>query len=81
MTFADLVGKFLGIINLAIPALFALTLALVFWKIVKAWIIDGGDPQSVESGKNAILVAVIALVFMVGVWGIVEVLRSSLGLN
>lgn len=81
MTFAQLVDKFLEVINLAIPALFAVTLALVFWKIVKAWIIDGGDPQSVESGKQTILIAIIALVFMVGVWGIVEILRSSLGLN
>jgi len=81
MTFAQLIGKFLEVINAAIPALFALTLALVFWKIVKAWIIDGGDPQSVESGKNAVIVAVIALVFMIGIWGIVEILRTSLGLN
>lgn len=80
-TFAGLVDKLLEIINAAIPALFALTLVFVFWKIIKVWIIDAGDPQSVETGKNTLLVAVIALVFMVGVWGMVEILRSSLGLN
>ncbi len=80
MTFADLVGKFLDIINLAVPALFALTIAFVFWKIVKAWIIDGGE-AGIESGKQTVLVAVIALVVMIGVWGIVEILRTSLGLN
>lgn len=75
--FNALVNAFLDIINLAIPVIFALTLAIVIWKITLAWIISR-DPKSIETGKHTLLVAVIALTVMASIWGIVRVLQSSI---
>ena len=76
--FSDLVGKFLELINLTIPLIFAVTLVVVIWKVVQAWIIGGGDPSSIEAGKKTVLVAVIALTVMASIWGIVRLLQDSL---
>lgn len=75
--FASLVDRFLEIINLIIPLLFAVALLITTWKVGKAWVIDG-DPGSIEAGKKTVVVAVIVFVFMFGVWGIVQILRESL---
>lgn len=78
--FAGLVDQILTIIQSAIPLVFAITMAYVFWQIFQAWIISG-EPQKIESGKKSVIVAIIVLVVMVSLWGIVQVLRSSLGLG
>lgn len=75
--FASLVDRFLEIINLIIPLLFAVALLITTWKVGKALVIDG-DPGSIEAGKKTVVVAVIVFVFMFGVWGIVQILRESL---
>ncbi len=76
--FADLVKTFTEIINLGVLLLFGLTLVVIIWYIVKAWIIKGGDTASVEEGKKVALAGVIALVIMSGIWGILYILRNSL---
>jgi hypothetical protein len=76
--FADLVDAFIEIISLAIPLIFTLTLIIIVWKVIDAWIINGGDESKVEEGKNTILVGVFALVVMSGIWGILSILQSSL---
>lgn len=81
MTFADLVGKFLDLIALLIPIVFALTIVVLSWGIINAWIINGGDQGSVDRGKKIAVAGVIALVVMVSVWGIVALLQNSLYLN
>ena len=77
-SFGDLVAKFISIITLLIPLIFALTLLIIIWKVIDAWIIHGGDESKVEDGKNTILVGIIALVVMSGIWGILSILQSSL---
>jgi len=77
-SFGDLVAKFISIITLLIPLIFALTLLIVIWKVIDAWIIHGGDESKVEDGKNTIIVGIIALVVMSGIWGILSILQSSL---
>ncbi len=76
--FGDLVDVFLGLINLAIPLVFAIAILVVLWKVVSTWIIGGGDPNKIEEGKKTVLVAIIALVVMSSVWGIVKLLQSSI---
>jgi hypothetical protein len=75
--FAWLVGKFVGIINLIIPLLFGLALVVFIWGIMNAWILGGGDQTRIDKGKKTALAGVIGLVVMVGVWGIVALLKSS----
>lgn len=76
--FTDVVDKLLGIINLIVPLLFALTFLYIIWGVVDAWIIHGGDEGRVEEGKNTLIVGIIALVVMSGIWGILNILKSSL---
>lgn len=77
-SFGDLVAKFISIITLLIPLIFAFTLLIIIWKVIDAWIIHGGDESKVEDGKNTIIVGIIALVVMSGIWGILSILQSSL---
>ncbi len=77
-TFADVVGVFTGFIALLVPIIFALTFLVIAWGIIKAWVLNAGDEQSVAQGKQIALVGVIALVFMFGIWGILKLLQESL---
>jgi hypothetical protein len=76
--FSDLVGKFLEIIGLIIPLLFGLTLVVISWKIIDAWIINGGEQSKIDEGKHTVVVGIIALVVMSGIWGILGILQRSL---
>jgi len=76
--FSDLVARFIELISLLVPIVFALTFLVIAWGVINAWIINGGDQQAVERGKNIALTGVIALVVMFGVWGILAMLQSSL---
>lgn len=81
--FAELVGQLLGILSLAIPLIFSLTLLVIVWKIVDTWIInvgagEKGNAKKVEEGKQYVVVGVIVLVIMSGIWGILSILRASL---
>lgn len=76
--FKGLVGVIVGIIDPLIILIFALTFLALMWGIIKTWIIGGGDTEKVESGKKLIITGVIALVVMSSIWGIVQLLQSSL---
>ena len=78
-TFKELVADILiPIIDAAVPFLFGVTLAIIFWRIADAWIFSGGDPEKIEQGKKTALIAIIVLTVMVTVWGLVEILEESL---
>ncbi len=79
--FAELVGMFISFIGLLVPVIFALTVVYLSWGIIKAWVINGGDQGSVDDGKKIAVAGVVALVVMLGVWGIVAMLQASLGFN
>lgn len=76
--FADLVNVFIGFIALLVPLIFALTLLVIIWKVIDAWVIHGGEESKIEDGKQTIYVGIIALVVMSGIWGILAILGDSL---
>ena len=77
-SFSDLVVKFIEIISMLVPVVFALTFLVIVWGIIKAWIINAGDENSVAEGKNIAIVGTIGLVFMFGIWGILSILKASI---
>ncbi len=77
-TFAGFVDMILGIINLIIPAIFAVIFLVLVWKIFDAWVINAADERKREEGKQFAIVSVIVLVIMMVVWGIVELIRDSI---
>ena len=75
--FGGLVGLFIDIIQKLIAFVFALTFIVFVWGIAKGWIINGGQAEGVESGKNTFLVGVVVLAIMVSIWGILALLQNS----
>ena len=76
--FKWLVAQFTEIIDVLVYVIFAATLAVIIWQIINAWILHGGDEMKVKEGKKTILIGFIVLVVMSSVWGIVNLLQSSL---
>lgn len=77
-TFAELVDSLLTIINLIVPAIFAVVFVFLIWKIFDAWVINAGDEKKREEGKQYALVSVVVFVVMLVVWGIIVMIRSSI---
>lgn len=76
--FKGLVELFLGIMNTLIYIIFALTILVLIWGILRAWVMGGDDAHKVENGKKLVLVGIITLVVMTSLWGILQVVRTSL---
>ncbi len=77
-TFRELVDSILGIINIIIPAVFAIVFLFLIWKIFDAWVINAADEKKREEGKRLALVAVLVVTLMLITWGVVAMLRQSI---
>jgi hypothetical protein len=85
MTFKDLVGSgdtgIIGAINtLVIPVVIALAFVAFVWGVVNYFFINGEDEGSREEGKQFILYGVLGLAVLLSVWGLVNMLLSTLGI-
>lgn len=67
-----------GIISSIIPILVALALIYFFWGLIK-FILQSGDAK--DEGKKYMIWGIIALFVMVSVWGIVNLLKESFGVQ
>lgn len=76
--FNEVVTFVVDFINILITVLFALLFLFVVYKIIDAWVINGGDEKKVEEGKKQVTVAVIVFVVMVSTWGIVALIKNSI---
>ncbi|MBU3925662.1 hypothetical protein KJ763_00635 [Patescibacteria group bacterium] len=69
-----------GIVNTIIPILMLVAFVLFLWGVVK-FIFAGGDETKRKDAKNYIIYGLIGLFVMVAVWGIIEVVTNSFGIN
>jgi len=76
--FNSLVNYIIELISLLIPVIFGLVLVVLIWRLIDAWIINGGEQTRIDEGKRTLTIGVVVLVVLSGVWGILELLRSSL---
>lgn len=76
--FKSLVALFLNYIRLFLVLVFGLTFLMVIWGVMRAWIFGQGNAEKIEEGQQIAIWGVIGLVVMVGVWGIVTIIRTSL---
>lgn len=86
MTFAQFIGNgntgIIGTINLVvIPVIFALAFAAFVWGIVQHFFLHGGEEKSREEGRNFIMWGLIGMLVLFSVWGLVNILLSTLGLT
>lgn len=78
--FAEVVSFILGYIKLLVALLFGVTFVIFIWGVVKAWIIGGDNAESIEKGQQLALWGIIGLAVMAGMWGIIMLVRKSVGL-
>lgn len=92
MTFAEFIGVdtaghlsgggIIGAINtIVVPVIFALAFAVFVWGVVKHFFIHGGEENSREEGRTFILWGLVGLLVLFSVWGLVNILLSTLGLK
>jgi len=77
-TFSDVVDIILNINQYIVFLIFAITFIVLLWTIVNAWILNGGNQETVNKAKGTITISIIVLVIMSGIWGILAVLKSTL---
>ena len=80
LTFADLVGKIIGIINQVIPVLVSVTVFLLMVGITR-YILTAGDSKNHRQGFELVMYGVFGLFIMLSVWGLINVAVSVLGLS
>ncbi|MEY2640649.1 MAG: hypothetical protein RL150_42 [Candidatus Parcubacteria bacterium] len=74
-----LVGEIGGLIQGLIPIVIGLALLVFLWGVLRYVIAT--DDAGKSSGRTFMLWGIIALFVMVSVWGLVNILRDSIGLN
>lgn len=77
-TFAELVSGIIGIINVIIPLIFAVVFLIIVWKIIDAWVINGGDERKREEGRQLLGIGVVVFVLMFVSWGVIAMIRTAL---
>jgi len=81
-TLCTIFSNLLYLINyVLVPVIFALAFIVFLWGIAKAYILSGGDPEEVKRGHTLVLWGIIGFVVMISLWGLVNVVSSSLGLS
>jgi hypothetical protein len=85
MTFAQFIGNgstgIIGFLNtVVVPIIFALAFAVFIWGIVNHFFLHGDEESKREEGRQFILWGVIGMVVLFSVWGLVNILLSTLGI-
>lgn len=65
--------------NAVIPVLIALGVLYFVWGVV-TYVISG-DEEAKKAGRERIIYGIIGLAVIIGVWGLVNFLRNTFGLN
>ena len=74
--------NFLYIINtILVPLLFAIAFLMFLYGVAQAYIFSKGDQEAVQKGHLAILWGIIGFVVMISLWGLVNVVATTFGLQ
>lgn len=81
MTFKAFAESIVGIFNtIVVPVILALAFLVFVWGVVNYFFIHGADETSRGEGRQFILWGIIGMVVMFSVWGLVNVLLSTLNI-
>ena len=67
--------------NVAVPVVFALAFIVFIWGVFTYFVAGGHNEEKRDQGKQLMLYGLIGLAVMVTVWGLVQVLVGSVGLQ
>lgn len=71
-----------GIIDtVVVPTIFALAFLMFVYGMVKYFFIEGAEAKKREEGRMFILWGVVGMVVLFSVWGLLNILLSTLGLD
>jgi len=85
MTFAQFVGSgsngIIGALNIVVvPVIIALAFLYFVWGVIDHFFIHGGEDAKRTEGRQFIMWGVLGLVVLFSVWGILNILLSTLGI-
>ncbi len=80
LTFTGLIQKLTEVINAIIPFLLTIVVALIIWGGV-GLAVAGGDEEKRKAAKDRIMYGLIGAVVIVGVWGLISISVSVLGIG
>lgn len=73
--------QFVGdLIATVIPLIIGLAVLLFLWGVLK-YVTSGGDPEKRTEARNTMIWGIIAIFVMVSVWGLVNILVDTFGLD
>lgn len=78
-TLFGLLCRFGQLFNAVVPVLIALGVLWFVWGVVTYVIAD--DEEAKSSGRNRMIWGIVGLAVIIGVWGLVNFLRNTFGLN
>lgn len=80
LSFAGFVGTIVGILSALTLVLIGVALIVFFFGIIK-FLSAGGDQQSISEGRKQIIAGIIGMFVLTGLWGIVQIVLSTLELS
>jgi len=78
--FFDIMSTISSILNTLVPLLIAVAVVVFLWGVIQ-YVTAGGDEEKRTKGRNTMIYGIIGLFVMVAVWGLVNVLLSTFGLD
>lgn len=86
MTFASFIGDsgsgIIGILNtVVVPLIFAGIFAVFIWGVVQYFFLHVDDEKARATGRQFALWGILGIVVLLSVWGLVNVLLSTLGIS
>ncbi len=67
--------------NVLVPVLFAIAFIVFLWGAFNVFILGSQSEETKEKGKNLMLYGLIGFFVMVSIWGLVNILTSSVQTN
>ena len=79
-TVNSLINTFKGILGAVIPFFMILATVIFLWGVIQ-YITAGGEEEKIKAGRTYMLWGIIGLFVMIAVWGLVNVLATTLGIG
>lgn len=84
MTFAQFVGNgssgIIGLLNVVVvPVIFAIVFATFVWGVLNYFFLHGGNETKRQEGRQFILWSILGMVLLFSLWGVLNILLSTLG--
>jgi hypothetical protein len=78
-TMFTLLCRFGQLLNAVVPVLIALGVLYFVWGVITYMIAQ--EEEAKKAGRNRIIYGIIGLAVIIGIWGLVNLLRNTFGLN